>query len=160
MNIFVLDEDVELSARYHCDSHIVKMPLETAQLLSTARLESGCSSYVSYTATHVNHPCSVWARESMDNYLWLCNLGVELCREFQYRYGKVHGCQRIISECIDDPANIPSNGMTPFALAMPNEYKTDDAVESYRNYYNAEKRHLFKWKNREMPQWIQSIERV
>ena len=154
MNIFILDEDHKLSAEYHVDKHIVKMPLELAQLLCTAHHLSGTDpKIVPYRATHNNHPCSIWTRTSKSNYLWLCKLGLELCYEYTYRYGKVHKCQSIIEWCSNNVPKIPDIDLTPFAQAMPEELKDPDPIKAYRQYYNRDKKHLFSWKHRKAPQW-------
>jgi hypothetical protein len=157
MNIFILDQDIVKSAQYHIDKHIVKMPLETAQLLCTAHHISG-SDYlddVPYRATHKNHPSAVWARKSLDNYMWLCDFGLELCTEYTYRYDKVHKCEAVISWCREHQPRIESYGLTEFAQAMPDQYKSHNAVTSYRDYYKGEKKHLFNWKKRDQPNWIE-----
>jgi hypothetical protein len=98
MNIFVLDWDVKKCATYHNDKHVVKMILETAQLLCGVHWSIG--SEAPYKLSHKNHPCSVWVRQDLNNYLWLCELGLELCKEYSYRYGKRHKTQEIIEWCI------------------------------------------------------------
>ena len=156
MNIFILDKNKRKSAQYHVDKHIVKMPLETAQLLCTARHyfnESPDS--IPYRNTHTNHPCSVWVRQTRSNYIWLCLMGIELCAEYTYRYNKRHKCQDVINDCIDNiPSGMQSGNITTFVQAMDDQYKTDDPVLSYRNYYNQAKSHLHSWKNRPTPKWI------
>tara|TARA_R110002020_G_scaffold194354_5_gene395098 strand:+ start:5591 stop:6070 length:480 start_codon:yes stop_codon:yes gene_type:complete len=158
MNIFYLDRDLVKSAQAHVDKHIVKMPLETAQLLCTARHElGGTPEHIPYRKTHVNHPCSVWARESYANYQWLCGMGIELCKEYTYRYGKVHKCQAVIENCIEntpEPNVFTYLELTEFPQAMDEEYKMDDPVLGYRNYYRYGKAHLHNWKNRPTPTWI------
>jgi hypothetical protein len=154
MNIFILDENPDTAARQHCDKHVVKMILETAQMLCTAHWQSG--GVAPYKSTHKNHPCTIWARESVDNYKWLCDLGVSLCDEYTQRYGKVHKTQAIIEWLVDNVPNIPDVPMTPFAQAMPDEYKSSSAVEAYRKYYLGEKREIAAWKYSEKPQWFVS----
>ena len=93
-------------------------------------------------------------RECIENYIWLCDLGLELCEEYTYRYGKRHKSQDIIEWCLINTPNIPTNGdITPFALAMPDECKVGTAIDSYRAYYMLEKRNLASWKNRQTPEW-------
>lgn len=152
MNIFYLHSDPKLASLYHCDKHIVKMPLETAQLLCTAHWITG--SEAPYKATHKNHPCSLWLLESLDNYMWLTQLGLELCYEYTYRYGRVHACQKVIDWCIANVPNIPKKGMTKPALAMPDECKVKCAIDSYRNYYIQHKQHLHQWSKRSKPDWL------
>jgi hypothetical protein len=156
MNIFILDLNVKKAAEYHNDKHVVKMILETAQLLCTAHWING--SEAPYKKTHHNHPSAVWARESMQNYIWLCRLGLALCREFTYRFEKVHKTEQVIKWCLKNVPNLPKTGMTDFALAMPVEYKLEDAVESYRVYYNNDKKHLAKWTKRQKPEWYEQKE--
>ncbi len=158
MNIFVLDRDITKSAQAHVDKHIVKMPLETAQLLCTARHELGeDADTIPYRKTHVNHPCSVWARESWANYTWLCQFGIALCKEYTHRYGKVHKCEAIIYNCFKntpDNSCFPSLGKTEHPQAMDDYCKKDDPILGYRFYYNNEKKNLFQWQNRKKPSWI------
>ena len=154
MNIFVLDENPNVCAQYHCDKHVVKMILETAQLLCGAHWTIG--SEAPYKLSHKNHPCSIWVRECVENYIWLCDLGIELCKEYTYRYGKKHKSQEIIEWCMVNIPKLKENGsMTKFALAMPDEYKVDySVVESYRNYYRGAKTSFAVWKNRDVPVWF------
>ena len=154
MNIFLLHKDPTLAAQMQCDKHVVKMVLETAQLL--------CSPFepdkAPYKRTHYNHPCSVWARESISNYNWLLHHGQALAAEYTYRYGRRHKSQDVIEWCRDNKLQLMwmSRKRTQFALAMPDEYKTDCPVQSYRNYYLGEKMSIAQWnKSRNMPKWVQ-----
>jgi len=155
MNIFLLDTDTRKCAQYHCDKHVVKMILETAQLLcGVHHMIDQVTDQVPYKLSHKNHPCAIWSRESLSNYLYLCDLGLELCREYTYRYGKRHKSQDVIEWCIVNKPNIVDKGFTEPARAMPDEYKVDSVVESYRNYYIGEKSKIAVWKNREIPEWF------
>lgn len=154
MNIFVLDYDPIKAAQMQCDKHVVKMILETAQLL--------CSIYPANTApykrTHYNHPCAVWTRESIANYTWLYNHGIALCEEYSYRYNKIHKSQSIILWCknnIKYEHFIKGNDLTPivFPKCMPEECKVNDVVESYRKYYKTHKKDIAKWTKRDIPNW-------
>lgn len=154
MNIFVLDTDVVKCAEYHVDKHCVKMILETTQLLNNAAMLN--SNYVPvYRPTHKNHPCSLWTQSSKANFEWLNELGLALCSEYTYRYGKEHKCQAILegfkSAMISQP--LPDLKLTSFALCMPDQYKVADPVESYRNYYRGDKAYIAKWSKRETPSW-------
>jgi hypothetical protein len=155
MNIFFLDENPTLSAKYHVDKHVVKMILETAQLLcGVHHATDQVTDQVPYKLSHKNHPCAIWARESLSNYLYLCELGLELGKEYTYRYGKRHKSIEVIEWCIVNKPNIPDIGFTKPAMAMPDEFKVDSVVESYRNYYMGAKSDLASWKNREKPFWF------
>jgi len=166
MNIFFLDENPVKSAQYHVDKHVVKMILETAQLLcgvhhvtdevTTKYRLSG--DQVPYKLSHKNHPCAIWARKSLSNYLYLCELGLELSKEYTHRYGKRHKSEMVILWCIMNRPNIPDIGFTEPAKAMPDEFKVDSVVESYRNYYMGAKSDLAAWKNREKPFWFEKKE--
>lgn len=122
------------------------------------------SGSVGYRPTHYNHPCSVWVRESLENYNWLCELAWELCLEYRYRYGgqrngykkeKVHACEEHIAWLRDHPPPLPSLGLTEFRMAMPDEYKADnDAVQAYRSYYIGDKSGFAVWTNRPTPEWF------
>ena len=159
MNIFILDKDVKKCAQYHCDKHVVKMILETAQLLCgvhhvTAHDTAHDTAHVPYKLSHKNHPCAIWARESFSNYVYLCELGLELCKEYTHRYGKRHKSLDVILWCIVNRPNIPDKGFTEPAKAMPDEYKVKSVVESYRNYYRGAKSGFASWKMRETPEWF------
>jgi hypothetical protein len=152
MNIFFLDLDTKKCAEYHCDKHVVKMILETAQLLCSTHWVIG--SEAPYKLSHKNHPCSIWVRESLSNYLYLCDLGLELCEEYTYRYGKRHKSQDVIEWCLTNKPNISDTEFTEPPKAMPDEYKVNNVVESYRNYYIGAKKDFAKWKNRNIPEWF------
>ena len=153
MNIFVLDFDPQKAAQYHCDKHVIKMILESAQLLSTCNRYFGLDE--GYKSTHLNHPCSKWVRESLDNYMWLVSLGYYLNEEYKYRYNKTinHKSMDVILG-LSVPEKLPDIGPTAFAQAMPDEYKSIDTVESYRAYYIIEKRDILTYTKREAPEWL------
>lgn len=149
MNIFVLDLNHAENAKAHVDKHCVKMILEYTQLLSNAFKPEDAP----YKHTHLKHPCSIWASKSLDNWYWLAELAIELCREYTYRYGKRHKCQDVIEGMIARSLNIPSVGITEFAQAMPDEFKRSDAVQAYRAYYAGAKAELKAYRNRQVPAW-------
>ena len=176
MNIFILDTDIEKCAQYHCDKHLIKMILESAQLLCTAHWIDKYVGYVPrkitgeeweivraekvkpdrdfpYLPTMYNHPCSIWVRESIENYEWLWQLSDELNIEYGIRYGgKSHKSFHDVIAKVQD-INLPSKGLTPFALAMPDELKSDDAIASYRDFYHKDKATFASWTKRGQPSW-------
>jgi hypothetical protein len=181
MNIFILSESAEESARYHCDKHVVKMIVESAQMLSTVhRMLDGSETKspsksgkrmvkswthpkldgVLYKAVHINHPCTVWSRESYHNYVWHYKLFYHLCREYEYRYNKVHSTWDKLGKILESlPANIPTtNSMTPFRLAMgsnPECINIHNPIESYRKFYKTKQaRFKMDWTNRSIPEWF------
>ena len=176
MNIFYIDENPFVAAQQMVDKHVVKMILETAQLLSTAhRLLDGIE-YVGqtatgrkarrwsldhdretilYQATHINHPSAVWCRQSKANYHWLHQHFCALLKEYTYRYGKQHKCQHMAFFLGLFPKNIPDGEFTPVTPAMAPEYIiSNDSVINYRNYYKSGKTHLHKWTKRQPPEWL------
>ena len=157
MNIFFLDNDPQKIAEYHCDKHVVKMILETAQLLcGVHHMTPQVTPQVPYKLSHKNHPCSIWARESFTNYLILCEVGLELCKEYTYRYGKIHKCERdgLVNRLQTTPVKIPIGPFTEPTPAMPDEVKiAGDSIKSYRNYYINNKTHLASRKKRSTPGW-------
>ncbi|WP_264722803.1 MULTISPECIES: pyrimidine dimer DNA glycosylase/endonuclease V [unclassified Wolbachia] len=168
MNIFVLDENPEIAAKMLCDKHIVKMPLETAQLLSNVfsialKVPNPFVSVIDqdievpYKLTHSNHPCSLWARQSKGNFCWLIEYGKELCKEYTWRYKRKHKSEKVIDWCDSnkDLLIFRSTDMQTFIQALPDQYKCSSAVEAYRRYYLKEKMRFAKWENgREAPDWI------
>jgi hypothetical protein len=159
MNIFILDENPRQCAIYHNDRHVVKMILESTQMLhhsyyDTAHSFDGFPRDSPYRVTHKNHPCSRWSVESLDNWSWLLSLALNLCDEFKFRFHKEHACEIILSWMARNPPDIPARGITPFALAIPEHLKSNNAVISYRRYYQEEKKHLAKWTGRDTPSWF------
>ena len=156
MNIFVLDNDIKKCAQYHCDQHVVKMILESVQMLCTALNKKGFTT--PYKSTHVKHPCVLWVEQSFENFLWLKKLAVALNDEYQFRYekGSSHKSIAILSEISN--CEYENLGLTEFAQAMPNEYKVPgDAVKAYRQFYVGEKMGFAKWTKRNTPRWVSSL---
>lgn len=143
MNIFVLDEDPLIAAQMLCDKHVVKMALESAQLLSN--VNGG-----PYKLTHVNHPCTLWAATGRYNYDWLVKHGLEICREYTRRYNKEHKSKEVIEALRIPLINLPYI-QTPFVLCMPDEYKCNNPIEAYRKYYKS-KSSFATWKTNP-PNW-------
>jgi hypothetical protein len=161
MNIFYLSEDPVTAARYHCDKHVVKMILETAQLLCTAHRVLDGDDYADleglYKAAFKNHPCAVWVRESKSNYMYAYELFVALLTEYKLRYGKIHACDKFVDSLSYTPVNTEGLFLTPPAQCMPDEYKHSDPVIAYRQYYCGEKARFAKWKNGGVPSWFSNL---
>lgn len=178
MNIFALDQDPKVAAEMQVDRHVVKMILETAQLLCTAHrildgkpfagktktgrnvkrweMPDAQDDMRLYSATHINHPSAVWCRQTSGNYEWLYRHFQALCLEYNHRYGKYHKCQGLLWDRLSVcPYNIPRGELQPFSVAMAEQYVVSkDPVVNYRNYYKKGKTHLHKWTNREVPLWM------
>jgi hypothetical protein len=172
MNLFILSLDPARAAEEMMDKHVNKILLEAVQMLCTAMrvLEPELNESVAnslYKLAHKNHPVTIWCRTSRANFIWTLDLVDALHAEWKYRYGhpetKIHKSYQVAQIL---RANIPadekfpspeSRGVTPFALAMPIEYKDPegDAVKSYRAYYmSPEKRRIATWtKRRSAPSW-------
>ena len=150
MNIFVLDRDPYKAAEMMCDKHVVKMILETAQMLCTVAAQQGHDT--PYRPTHAKHPCTIWASVSQANWEWLIEHGFGLCEEYTRRYHKTHKSQAVIEWCQKLNLHFASDEQTPFAQAMPPQYKSDSAVDAYRAYYHGEKARFAKWKTG-APEW-------
>lgn len=187
MNIFYIDESPSAAARALVDKHVVKMPLESAQMLSTAhRLLDGrpvlavaggkkkilhllegetwdfdeaagrfiINNEKCYKVAHAKHPSTVWTMAGKENYDWHLCLFKAMLIEYTNRYGKVHSCEKLLPFLEQAPKNIGESPFTPPTLAMPDKYKVDDALESYRRYYAGDKWRFAKWKHNIMPRWF------
>ena len=133
MNIFVLDNNPHVAAMYACDKHVVKMILESAQMLCSVHPEGTAP----YKRSFYNHPCTKWVRASSENYDWLIEHARALCTEYTRRYGKVHKSEKVIDWCDANRPELPDVGLTPFAQAMPEDYKNEDAVEDAGGFVDA-----------------------
>jgi hypothetical protein len=178
MNIFILDEDVKKCAEYHCDKHLVKMITEHNQILgsiaytarSINRKKDITPEFIDrhfqgfprqkddkphpYGIGFKNHPCTTWAANSFDNYIWLCKLNLEMCYEYTRRYGRIHAGEAITNWYLENVPKMVIKGMTPFVQAMPDDCKNPNAVVAYRNYYNKHKVRFAKWAHSPAPEWF------
>jgi hypothetical protein len=190
MNIFVLDFNPKIAAKYHCDEHVKKMPIETCQMLVAGiyylngfsyrkerinphNKEKIQSIFIDYPLTEntiekygdgapglsfTNHPCSIWARESLENFKWLIELGKQLCIQYidVFKTSIICDSQLCwIEDWLEDNHQLFNmKKVTPFVQAMPEQYKNENTVVAYRNYYTGEKR-FATWRNRTKPEWFQ-----
>lgn len=157
MNIFVVDFCPFIAAQMLCDKHVVKMVLETAQILSHVAYRYGYFSEDVYKSSYAHHPCTRWAGNRKDQWLWTCKHGLGLAQEYTHRYEKIHPAQYVIEACLDGGfgPNFGKRRATMFfAQAMPDQYKQRNAVKAYRAYYLNEKLRFAKWTNRLPPKWI------
>lgn len=198
MNIFALSRNPTQAAKEMIDKHVIKMPTETCQMLHTNIL---CMQYVQehgkepqlkeLKAFHqeigselmkpamLNHPSTIWARQSLANFRWLYQHGLALCDEYSYRYGKEHGTHQRIFDCISHAPMIndypyPTNKLTPVSIAMDDKYRIDAdefhnthrvqygkqtndwdfVIESYRHYYLEGKWRFAEWRKNRRPIWF------
>ena len=160
MNLFILSLIHAECAAYMIDKHVHKILLEAVQMLCSAFriLEPNKTIEGLYKMAHKNHPVTIWCRTSRENYIWTLDLIDALHEEWRFRQGhsKVHKSYLIAIKLRDNiPTHFLETGLTPFAIAMPEQYKIkNDPVESYRNYYKGDKAKIASWKKREMPDWF------
>lgn len=158
MNIFILDKQHSVNVKMYVDSHVVKMPLESAQMLCTAvNVKSGMQ-VAPYASTHQNHPCTLWVMQSKQNFLYLWNLMHYIDAERMFRFGSLSehmSVTKLTEYKVYAYASLfPDIGLTEFAQCMPDSYKADTVEQAYKNYYLNEKQHLWKWTKRDMPEFI------
>lgn len=178
MNIFFVDPNPKEAACALSDQHVIKMTLETAQILSTACHELGLDKFVNgklYKSTHKNHPSCVWARKSFSHFYWLLNHGIALSTEYSRRYNKVHASQQVFFDILhalktikssnkfpnqgwEDPPLAINEAVKPIVLSVKDGKV--DVVETYRNYYRTCKMKFgtvrirdATWKT-EKPSWL------
>lgn len=161
MNVFFLSSLPKLAARYQIDRHVVKMPTESSQILSTVvgyHLKKPKLAW--YIPTHFNHPVVLWAAKSQDNFYWLLELGRYLCEEYSFRYGAAeHGALEGLKRVAKALKYLPNIGFTRPALAMPEECKIGSPVASYREFYRRHKKYdrngnlMAVWSKRKIPHW-------
>ena len=175
MNRFVLHEDPQIAAEFHCDKHVVKMILEETQMLSTAHRILDGEEFVGQSksgrkakrwklndnredilsqATHVNHPCTQRSMYTTSNYIWSVSLLRCLLDEYQFRYGKTHKCETLYNTLRFLPEMIVSGERSQFPQAMPDDCKRENPVDGYRSYYINHKARFAKWTNRQTPEWF------
>lgn len=151
MNIFATDTDPRKAARDLCDRHVPKMIVESAQMLCSVHPAGAAP----YRRCFVNHPCTLWTAASVGNYMWLVDHADEMCREYSSRWGsRTHKTQEVIAWARANIPSLPDLGVTPFAMAMPDQYKSQDPVHSYRLYYCREKSRFAHWADMaKVPRW-------
>ena len=167
MNIFVLDLDPAVAAQMHCDKHVPKLCVEAAQMMASALRRHGATDEqmpltkkgTPYRGGYAHHPCTIFAGDTCDNFMWLADHALTLCSEYARRFGKTHACEepiRYMSK-LGELGWIPKGELTPFAQAMPDEYRDDDAVKAYRAYYHSKQ--FAKWeKGTPAPDWWRGVE--
>lgn len=140
-----------------CDKHIVKMTLETAQLLCSPFKDSDI--IAPYRITHYNHPCSIWARTSIENFFILYKYGVAISNEYTYRYEKKHKSLDVIEWCFSNINHIPflTINKTEPPQCMPDNCKDNNLITAYRAYYKLKQTEIkMAWSKRHKPKWLKS----
>ena len=173
MNIFVLDTDPRVAARMMCDKHIPKMLVESAQMMASALQRYGVDESelpltrrgTPYKMAYPNHPCTKWVGDSYQNFMWLYQHAETISQEYFKRFGKRRGTHRTIRTIREihqtfdkhfPTFDFPEDGLTPFALAVPDKYQGKDVVKAYRAYYHSKA--FAKWdKGTPAPNWWQGV---
>jgi hypothetical protein len=165
MNLFILSLVQKEIAQYMMDKHVSKILLEAVQMLCSAKRILDPDDEVNeriYKLAHKNHPVTKWCRSSKANFIWTLDLIDELHNEWKFRYGhpdtkyhKSYLVALILRDNMPNDDSFEQTGLTPFALAMPDKYKSADPVKSYRDYYMSEEKQIIaSWKKcREKPDW-------
>jgi hypothetical protein len=158
MNIFALDRDPRRAARWQCDRHVVKMTLETAQILCTVAHARGM--VAPYRVTHAHHPCVLWAAGRSGNWRWLLEHGRALAAEYTRRYGHEHRSLAVIEWAARLPVPGDPGHRQPFIQVMPEPYRCRDSIVAYRRFYRAEKAAFATWKApAKAPPWWDRVQR-
>ena len=152
MNIFFLDESPEKSAEMLCDKHVPKMLLETCQMLSTAYQRNFGEKPILYKPAYPNHPMTEWVGDSRPHFEWAFDHAEAISKQYTKRFGKTHKSNRIVKyiacdllDTLHDSELFPDDGFQDPPQCMPDEYKCDNYVQAYRNYYMGEKRYFAAW---------------
>ena len=151
MNIFFLHRDPSRAAKAQCDKHVVKMVLETTQMLSTAIRRRGYD--IGYQSAYPKHPMTIWVGDTRDNFCWALQHAIELSKEYTARYDKFHASQKVIDDIHKYYPNISFNNITEPPQCMPDEFKCNDYVRAYKNFYIHK---IGAWKF--PPKWFQSLD--
>jgi hypothetical protein len=161
MNIFFLDRDPIIAAKYACGSHVCKMVLESVQILSTAHWIADCSVAEAlysrsaiYAPTHPSHPSVLWAARSLSNWRWLRRHCFALSDERLWRFPNYNRHKSTaVAHNMPEPG-IADPGLTEFAIGFKSGFEyPSDTVMAYRLYYRQEKSHLAIWTRRGAPAW-------
>ena len=152
MNIFFLDKDPVKAAQLQCDKHVVKMVLETAQMVSTAVRNKGYD--IGYLLAYPKHPMTIWVSKTNDNFQWALEHGLALGKEYTHRYDKIHSSHEMLQDIQKLGIQGNANDMTTPPQCMPDIYKKPNYIDAYINYYVHAKKHFAKYTNRETPEFM------
>lgn len=184
MNIFILDNDPKIAAKYHCDKHVNKMIIESLQILgSTHWYQNGIQQKKQivtlgessldlwknfprkvddqikpYGIGFMNHPSTKWTRETKKNWEWLISMTHGLLDEYKNRYKKESNSRKTLEWFEKNTPPPVSSAITPFYQALPEQIQDKDPVHAYRVYYAGWKEYFAKWKNETPPWWKEYLE--
>lgn len=160
MNIFAIEKtenneiDWAQSARSLDNYRVVKMILESCQMLCTALNDQHGEQVTPYKNAHLNHPSTKWVRASSANFECLVEHTLAMLDEYTERFGKIHKCAGVLEKVLDlyDPSLFPTDKPTTLPLCMPDEYKSPDIVGSYRRFYADKPR--MRYPKSKVPTWF------
>ena len=159
MNIFAIEGtgnniDWVKSAKSQDNYRVVKMILESCQMLCTTLNELSGKQVTPYRSTHKSHPSTKWVCASSANFESLVEHTMAMLEEYTERFGKVHKCASVLEKCLDiyDPSLFPSQEQTRLPLAMPYEFHSDNIIESYRRFYASKPR--MRYPKDKIPSWF------
>ena len=159
MNIFAIEGDVETgeidwvkSAQSQDNLRVVKMILESCQILSTVLNEQGLDA--PYRSFNPKHPSCLWAAESAANFMNLALHCEAMICEYRERFGKTHKCAAVLNKIVAmfDVDLFPTTKCTPLRLAMPDEFRSDNPIVSYRKFYASKPR--LRYPVDKIPSWV------
>ena len=164
MNRFIIEQTPQEIAKSLCDQHIVKMPLEEAQMLCTTLWHYApdyAEEHGLYKPVHQKHPCTLWAMECQINYIWAFGLYDAMLTEYTNRYKKIHGAVKHFTPLWEGRKFVPDwkNFITPHPQCFSghDDLKTDESfpIEAYRKFYIVDKLRFARYKYTEKPQWLE-----
>ena len=159
MNIFAIEGDNNnidwvKSAQSQDNYRVVKMILESCQMLCTVLNELHGRQVTPYRSTHKSHPSTKWVRASSANFESLVEHTMAMFEEYTERFGKGHKCTSVLEECIElySPSLFSLQESTRLTLAMPYEFQSENIVESYRKFYASKPR--IRYPKNKIPRWF------
>lgn len=154
MNIFFVHPNSQICAYQLCDKHVVKMITESVQVLCTVCIEQNLAMGLPYKSTHKQHPITLWAGKSLENYQWLWQHAYFLGIEYNQRYGKSHKSFQALVDSVPYTVLLPKTGLHQHPNCTP--YKDLPVLDAYRRFYKIDKSRFAKWKLGNVPDWYQS----
>ena len=169
MSIFILDKNPKLCAQYTCDKHLSIEIINISHILCTSMKKSGIPYGFKKYQMKLNHPFVLWVEEKDDNFLWLRQMGMELCRELSYRYSNSdtygHTYEHIIRDTYPKKKKKNFNwkkdkrliSTSKFPQCIPNHFKHENEIKGYRDYYLSDKNDILQYTKRNVPKWMEEL---
>lgn len=162
MNRFLIERNPQSIAESLCDQHIVKMPLEEAQMLCTALWHHNSEFAFEnnlYKPVHQKHPCTLWCMETRANFKFAFMLYWCMLLEYKVRYRRMHGARKPFHAIMRGMNHIPKGKITKHPQCFGQQYesiKTDEdyPINAYRDFYKLDKLSFARWKHSRKPYWL------